>query len=497
MTREPTDPPPTRASDNAADARDRDGLRGRFLQTPEGIFLWLGLLSGVVSLLVTPPFQVPDEQVHFFRAYQLSQGHVVAEHLNGQTGGHLPKSVPETVDRLLAPLAGRPEEKVDLEAVTRLMTLPLNRTETRFVAFESSAVYSPIPYLPQVLGISIGKLFDLSPLALLYLARLSSLVVAVSLLCLAIRTVPILKWSYFLIAVSPMAMFQMASVSADGFTVGIALLVSALLARYASSAATVTGGRLLVLTAAATLLTLSKQYLLIPLLYFMIPWEKVGSPRRYVGFFLVLIGACALGLAAWLTLVRSVYVPVGWVPGVDPAAQARLILSSPLAFLELALTDYLSSMPGYVDQMTGRYLGWVDTELPLALIRSHQVLLVLTAVLDTRSGIRVTWTQRGVALAVLCANMLLVSTLLYLSNNPVGAPTVVGIQGRYFIPLLPLFLLVLHNGRLGVSNERLGPGQVAGIYFRAAICLYAVLVSLVTIHTLVERYYGFAPAGVM
>ncbi len=497
MGHSPTDPQPNSLSDDTAGASGRHRLRGRFLQTPEGIFLWLGLLTGVTYLLVTPPFQVPDEQVHFFRAYQLSQGHVVAEHLDGQTGGHLPTSVPETVDRLLAPLAGRPEEKVDLEALTRLMTLPLNRAETRFVAFESSAVYSPIPYLPQVLGLSIGKLFDLSPLALLYLARFSSLVVAVSLICLAIRTVPILKWSYFLIAVSPMAMFQMASVSADGFTIGIALLVSALLARCAFSAATVTSGRLLVLTAAATLLTLSKQYLLIPLLYFMIPWEKVGSPRRYVAYFLVLIGGCALGLGAWLALVRSVYVPVGWVPGVDPAAQARAILSSPLAFLQLAWTDYLGSMPGYVDQMTGRYLGWVDTELPLALIRSHQGLLVLTAVLDARAGIRVTWTQRGVALAVLCANMLLVSTLLYLSNNPVGAGTLVGIQGRYFIPLLPLFLLVLHNGRLGVSNEKLEPGQVAGIYSRTAICLYAILVSLVTIHTLVERYYGFAPAGVM
>lgn len=48
-----------------------------------------------------------------------------------------------------------------------------------------------------------------------------------------------------------------------------------------------------------------------------------------------------------------------------------------------------------------------------------------------------------------------------------------------------------------MSNEKLGPGQVAGIYFRAAICLYSVLVSLVTIHTLVERYYGAVSAGAM
>ena len=42
--------------------------------TPARAVLVLGALCGLAFVLVTPPFQVPDEPVHALRAYQISEG---------------------------------------------------------------------------------------------------------------------------------------------------------------------------------------------------------------------------------------------------------------------------------------------------------------------------------------------------------------------------------------------------------------------------------------
>jgi uncharacterized membrane protein len=77
---------------------------------------------------------------------------------------------------------------------------------------------------------SIGRPFRASPLVPFYLARLSNRIAAMGLAYLATKTVPVLEWPFVMIALSPMAMFQMAFVSAGGVTIGLSLLVVALFA---------------------------------------------------------------------------------------------------------------------------------------------------------------------------------------------------------------------------------------------------------------------------
>ena len=42
------------------------------------LFAALALVLGVLYAFVLPPLQTPDEHVHFFRAYDMSDGHLVA-----------------------------------------------------------------------------------------------------------------------------------------------------------------------------------------------------------------------------------------------------------------------------------------------------------------------------------------------------------------------------------------------------------------------------------
>jgi uncharacterized membrane protein len=70
----------------------------------------------------------------------------------------------------------------------------------------------------------------------------------------------------------------------------------------------------------------------------------------------------------------------------------------------------------------------------------------------------------------------IIVTSQYLTWTPVGAPTITGLQGRYFIPLAPAVLSLLHNRRLcRTTPQRALPwisvGSVLILFASAGIAL--------------------------
>jgi uncharacterized membrane protein len=264
---------------------------------PEFALVYLGLAFGGLLLVITPPFQVPDEQVHFYRAYQVSDGRLVAEKHDGRIGGWIPDSLP-TVFRPFFGLRHHSRKTTTVDAVLGGFSIPLDRSRRRFVNFETTAVYTPVPYLPQSLGISLGKAFDLPPLTILYLGRAANLVASLLLVLVAIRVAPAFEWVFVLVALMPMAAFQMASVSADAFTNAIAMLFTAMILRFAVLESKVEAKGLAALLSASLLLSLSKlAYFPLLLLFLAIPMRRFGNPRGYLAMFasLIALNAAALG----------------------------------------------------------------------------------------------------------------------------------------------------------------------------------------------------------
>ena len=65
-------------------------------------FVVVGAVVGVLFAVLSPPFASPDEATHFFRAYQLSEGHVFADRHGHRVGGMLPSSVEHDVHLVMA-----------------------------------------------------------------------------------------------------------------------------------------------------------------------------------------------------------------------------------------------------------------------------------------------------------------------------------------------------------------------------------------------------------
>ncbi len=454
----------------------------QFFKAPEKAFLSIGLCFGILFLLIIPPFQVPDEPNHFFRSYQIAEGRFVAEKRDNAAGGLIPKSLIDSV----TPWSDIPfhaEKKAEEQRFIQTFSISLQEKERVFWNFANTALYSPVPYLPQALGISVGKAFNLSPVILMYLGRLVNLLTSVCLTFLALKITPIFKWVFFLLALTPMATFQRASLSADSFINSISFLLLTTILKYAydkhkNKTGTIDILVLLILTA---LLSLSKQaYFLIPFLYFLIPQEKVGTPKKYFGLSFLLLLTSAITWLSWSSIIKGIYVPLRPNDPVSVNEQIHFILSNPFKYAFIIFNDFNLTAGEYLKQFIG-VLGWLDTNLPSTLWLSYIAIVGFVALIDSRQDVIITLKDKIKLFTVFLFSTVLIYTLVYLAWTPVGQEIVEGVQGRYFIPLANIIFLVAYNRKfqIDISSNRLN----------LVIVLYSLFALTISLVVLLYRYY--------
>ncbi len=452
---------------------------------PSRFYLGAAIFSGSIMLFLTPPMQVPDESAHFYRAYQLAEGGIIANKKDGMTGGHLPSSL-RNFKQKFDILAFNPERKVGKGLYGKMLGQELFPHQRKFLAFEVAALYSPVPYVPQVIGIWLGASFNSSPIVLMWLGRAFNLLFSAGIIYLAIRLAPAYRWVFVLVAMMPMTLFQKASLSPDAMTNALALLFTALVLRYALTKTPINFYALLTV---GIMLALSKSaYLVLFLLLFLIPAEKYGGIKRYFSINTAIAGAGVLATSLWSILVSVIYTPFSGRSNIDPSAQLAHILSDVGGFMSLVWDDLTVNLGKYLTGMVGQ-LGWLDTPMPEWFIFFYVTSVIVIALLDARCRTVITWQSKTLLFLVTGLGVLLVATLLYLSAEPVASTNIISIQGRYFIPLLTVMLLLLY-GVIAEDYIRQIPMLRRFRERRGVLVIATVLLSTTsTFFVLGDRYY--------
>jgi uncharacterized membrane protein len=452
--------------------------------------LVLGLIFGLALVVVVPPFEGADEFTHFARAFQVSEGRLIAEQVDRRVGGFVPRSAAVTMQNVLDGIPFHPEKKHDPRVVLSLFALPLGPADRIFVDFATSALTPPLTYSPQALAFAVGGgLLNLSPLMLLYLGRLANLVSGCMLMHAAVRHVPFAPWLLVALALTPMALFQTSTLSPDASTNGLALLWVALCLRHAIAPGLMTTARILGLIALGVLVALSKvPYAALLPLWFAIPPKRFGSHARFLGATAVLIvgaGTLALGWALSarnLTLSYDAYNPasrdrVALVRDADPDRQLAIMVAQPGEFIGVLARSLRRNAYFLAYSFVGQ-LGW-DVFLPIWHVHIHLVLLLVLALAGAGGGMPIRWPARFLLAGVAVVGFGVVASLYYVVWTPVGASFVNGVHGRHLIPLVAPVLLAITPSRQG-----------GAAFFTWAVPIVSAVSLGFVLLALAARYYG-------
>lgn len=426
------------------------------LSSPVVIFSTLALIFGSLIIILTPPFAGGDEEAHFVRAYGISRGDFVVQRYEPVT---IPQSYSKTIGCIQTgtPTPGKLYQYKWGEygnnkgaALACALSVPLDRPLSEGV--ETTAQnYSPTTYLPQVIAITIGKLFNLPIIVMMYLARIFVMLAYVAMIAFAIKIVPVRKWALVGVALLPYSLMHVVNPGGDYMIYGsIAIFVATIIRSMYLTAPALRKEHpklLALLVASGAFMVLPKGIipgiLFLPLIIFY-GGLRAYKPQKAIAFSII----AAIGIA-WQKIVGNNAVEM-------PEAVGGSVASFPYAFVKTMLYGWTghdllyngsggpagvpSIIVSLVNFMIAAYIiiGYApDDKKIVKNSKLQQTLLTLGSI--------------GIATAVIVGSFAAMHIVAFYLQK--GTNIIQGVQIRYFYPAL-FMLAIVPFSRPFTSSEK-------------------------------------------
>jgi uncharacterized membrane protein len=315
-----------------------------------------------------------------------------------------------------------------------------NKAST-FVPYAGSEGYSPVAYLPQAAAALIARVLDLEFLPTLYLMRFAGLAALTALIAYAIAIVPNLSWAFLSIAMLPAAIYGRSVISADGSALAGAMVVIASWVRIGISQQPQKSNWH---PFWVTLSALTKPPNVV--FVFLFPLHRMRMPHWQL---FVLTAVPAISLTTIWTLSsgadaaswRMVEITGQNLGAFDPSTKLVLLAKHPMHFIAAVRRTWHDADFGELWLQVIGVLGLFDVVLRSWVYPTLTVLLFSTFLARLPVDLAARWRIAFLSSVSILAYLAAVYLIGYLVFTPAGEASVWGIQGRYFVPILPLMAL--------------------------------------------------------
>jgi uncharacterized membrane protein len=414
-------------------------------------FVVLALIFGNALIVINPPFQTADEAQHFFRAWQITRGDFISREKDalGEAGGILPTSL-QTFWLQFKPMAMHPEVKTSARKILDAFKIPVEPRTKSLMPFGNTAHYFPAGYLPQSIGIALGRAMSLPLPLIFYLGREANLIAFTFIGFLSLRSAPAIARPIFLLLLIPTMLSLAASMSADTLSDALAILFTALICKYFSAgpASFDRKAYLLILLVTIPLSVGKLVYCPMLALLFLIPAQNFGGSARKAALVFALIALNLSALTGWAANTSSLDTKITTQKNVSPPEQLSRLEQHPLHFGTL-LWNTAKDGGWFVTTTYVAVIGWMDLNFPPLVVIAYLVILLFACwTAGDRAPLPAPVSATAIIFPVVILSSLGIALLNFLYWTPLGSIYILGLQGRYFFPLTPaIFLLACSTAR--------------------------------------------------
>lgn len=403
----------------------------------EHVFLVFTLTFGMAYLLVMPAFSAPDEIAHFATAYRRSNQMMSVD---GDTDKDY--ALCRQADVIKRELNYTTSLETYRYIRTTLFTKNDNKDNTVFTGAKVLQNTPVVAHLAQATGISIARALNLSDVALCFLGQFCVFIFYTILAFFAIKITPVGKQIFFAISSFPMVMSIVPSFSYDPVIYGLSFILIAIILRLIYGVEKVTLKDCIICIIFSLLLAPCKMvYSFISVLVLLIPNKKFKSKKVALLFKLITVFASVA--YAFIFNSSAVADSSSGVKMIEWAGAQGFTLSDLLSDIPGTVNMYLMTiheyMGYYVNTMVGGELGWLNVIMPMDIIILSLIVLIVS--LRDVNVKRITVLQKIVYWGDFLFIAALICTSLLLGWTHIYSNVILGIQGRYFIPILPLLVL--------------------------------------------------------
>ncbi len=453
------------------------------------VFCVLLFGGGAFFAIVLPSFQVPDEVAHYTRAFELSRGHCFPTDSVSMPTGY--RADYNTFHPWLERDALVKSGALYAAELAHFKIFDPQPPET-FAPIHAEDVYACPLYAPGALALAIVRPLHPSVVASLLFARLFTLLVCGAAIAYGLRLMPFAKEVYAFIALLPMQLEQLASVSPDAVVNAVAFVSVAFLLRKIVRDRTRLLDRndILVLLGLSVLIGFAKIDFLVLLFLFLLPETKFRNQfariALVVGCFAIAGSLVAIGPK--MSVVSSqAFIAYRQSQDIRVGPNASFVLAHPGAMFGDFVTTLRTLGRHMLAEIVGTF-GWLSFELPEPFVDLGLIVLAVLGARVVVPGVFAAAVKRF-SLAMTAIVIFAVYLSLFVTNEAyhdlgtllTGETVIGGVQGRYFLAFLIFPCLAIAAGRTRTETvDRF-------------LCSFAALLLLIgSAYTIVFSYYVVA-----
>ncbi len=408
------------------------------------------IVAGVLSLVIQPIFNIPDETAHFARAEYLSRGNIIVD--TEETAYETIQSVIDLHGNLRTTYISSSIKGEEIDYST---------SQIGHIAAGNASFL----YIPQAIGIFIAKILQLDVIWMLWLARLGNLVCYALGIGLALKIAPKMKFVLFFVSTLPMCIQQAASCSPDVvINASAILLIAFFLSLYCSEEKKITWKQVALFIVLAIIVTISKvTNMFVAGLILLIPYEKFGSRKKSILTKCLIIAGviCAGGLQYIHTTLFSTapeLLQYFETTNVNSSEQIKYIITHFQEwFIGFGVT-LIYNLETYWKSLNT--FGCLEYSNPLI---TMMMLIMFVKVCVQEPGVRMNKISKSLIFLMVAGIYAVTCLAMYITWSPVGGTEILGVQGRYFIPVLALAPLLLSPSIDSTTTERRYTGDFLAI----------------------------------
>lgn len=428
-------------------------------------FVLITLLNGIAYSFVFMPVTSPDETTHFFESYRLSS--IIMGQESTDEYGHVLARTCDLYEKKTA---------IDDKYVIQLWEKwdeEISQEDEKIVASDYPwYISAPIlGYIPQALGITLARLTHVNYFWLIYFARFANLIIFTILVSLGIYVAPKVKWLILLICSFPFLLQEVSSCSYDTLIIAFSILLGCYVFKLMEQEECVSKKQLLTLLLICVCFAQFKPiYFPLIALVLLIPNNKIGTSKirgvivkgmvmtmALIVMLLVYHYASPLNMKS--LQVERLPMPItenidveqqlydGWLysktggiihysSGVTESAISYL-MHNPLDIFQRILYTILDCIDWLVLYIFGNYMGGHEIRIPVFVTLLFTICFFNYVARETKGK----YSKQNVMIRLYvlfldCISIFGLMLVSYLEWSSPGKRELIGIQGRYFYPLM-------------------------------------------------------------
>jgi len=460
------------------------------------IYLLFAIPLVYFSVAEIPPFQNPDEPNHFARAEQVSRLVIVPQFVFDKTpvkeidtallspGLLLPSRGGFPVDKgvyelasIYNPMFAHYEAKTNREKSDSAKDIKW-KTAIIYKNFANTAIYPPFVYLMPALGITIGKLANLSIITTFYLSRAVNGLMAVILSFITLLLAKRSKLLLFTILLFLMTIAMFSSVSQDAVLISCAFLLIGIIDNVESTTGkNYSKWQQWLLVILITIIGVGKApYILFSFVFLFLKLDKKTKIISIVIPFILLFTWLFLSSANFSIKLTDAELDF------NSKLQVAHVIKHPFKFIGLFFNFDIPAIENFFKMFVGK-LGWLELQFPIDYYHAAYIIAFLSFISTFTFNLRDSIKLRIALFCIGFATILAVLAAQYITWTPLDATYLGGMQGRYIIPIFPFLALA---SCLSVKENKMSKLRQCIL---VPVLLFPILTAIVLADGIINRYY--------